>query len=769
MKRRTAAAGVLLLTLILLAAGILLWRHRAAPAGGAQRLPPTARGLIAAALRDGRIDYGTSLLYRAYALFRDERLPQEFRGRAPFEDNLLFHEAVRNAGRLSQAARDSLRPFLVRPDDPASVFNTQRGRRDARGPGDLLMPPVYAASDPCEGRWVSQRSTRIPLKVWACGSAELRLMSVLEWFEESDLWNRMTALMGQPLLDGGRQEGARVIEGGDNAIDLYLAAFRVTAPGGRTVSLQDRAVGMAYAVMPPGNPYSIDSSGYMVADTSLSEAELRSTIVHEFFHILQYRHNTQLRGIPLRLPDDTNDYFPFWFSDASATWAEAAFLPETADEVVHPRFADTFQHSVLSLHDPDDDQRYAAYIWPLFVEQERGAAAIAAIWRDLRSAGEDWDAAHEILNRHLPFDTYFRRFARRNLNSRFDSAPGPLDPLYDKVSKGFPVEVKPFPLLPWMGPDLPASDEAISIPTELRAVKAAYYRFSPADDVQQVEFDLSSLAPSEFLRMDAVIHLRSGRWRLIEVDAHQPSLKLCRSRPDEDFDEAYVILSNHAIQPRDEVKGTFTVMASDDPCACGTVEMIDNRVWIDKAVLTGPGVSGQNESTETSTARFVVEIDRDGTVRSSGSSLLAIDKSGSVRHALGSESSTEQSRDVTKVVEAGGRFDIGPLQPDGSYVIEVCTAATETQSTHMVTSSKQGNRSDARSVRNDGGVCARVEGRAAQAGAPLIGEHREPGKLRSGESGSSYSRPGPSGHASGSVSGAWVVSWNIAACAPRQR
>src|SRR5215210_7253523 len=55
-------------------------------AGGA-----SAQALIAAALKAGRIDYGTALLYRAYALFADDRLPADLWGSgSQGEDQPLF-------------------------------------------------------------------------------------------------------------------------------------------------------------------------------------------------------------------------------------------------------------------------------------------------------------------------------------------------------------------------------------------------------------------------------------------------------------------------------------------------------------------------------------------------------------------------------------------------------------------------------------------------------------------------------------------------------
>lgn len=83
--------------------------------------PIVAPARIAAALEAGRIDYGTSLLYRAYALYDDPQLPDEYLGNVPEEDTALFSEIALAGDRLSDDIRQELVPYTVRPDDPRSI------------------------------------------------------------------------------------------------------------------------------------------------------------------------------------------------------------------------------------------------------------------------------------------------------------------------------------------------------------------------------------------------------------------------------------------------------------------------------------------------------------------------------------------------------------------------------------------------------------------------------------------------------------------------
>ena len=90
----------------------------------ATRAPrPPSQALIATALRDGVIDYPTSLVYRAWALFHDPRLPEAFDGSGPAgDDGLLFAEVRVMANVLPLAAREEVEAYLLRPDDPRSPF-----------------------------------------------------------------------------------------------------------------------------------------------------------------------------------------------------------------------------------------------------------------------------------------------------------------------------------------------------------------------------------------------------------------------------------------------------------------------------------------------------------------------------------------------------------------------------------------------------------------------------------------------------------------------
>lgn len=82
--------------------------------------------MIDDALQLGLIDYGTSVLYRAYALFGDRRLPEEYIAAGSSGEDLgLFHEATVMSNTIPPDILAQLQPFIVRPDDPISIFHDQ--------------------------------------------------------------------------------------------------------------------------------------------------------------------------------------------------------------------------------------------------------------------------------------------------------------------------------------------------------------------------------------------------------------------------------------------------------------------------------------------------------------------------------------------------------------------------------------------------------------------------------------------------------------------
>lgn len=518
---------------------------------------PSAQELIAQALSQGQIDYETSLLYRTYALFGDRRLPYELYGSgSEGEDSGLFVEL--EEAPISEELRTKLHPFLVRPDHPESVYSTAPRPATAQHlrPNSTLF---------CDSKnWTAIASTTVKVKVHAmCGDFDYEAAIRQALGEIEALWGPMTQLMGEPILDAGGPDG-----GYSDDIDLYLME-----PAGKLVreGYPYRIEGFAMAQAINAPPRANDkSSGFMMLNRSdLNNPNFTSTLAHEFFHVLQsaYNYNVKFRGDQ-----------EWWFTEASAVWAESHFVRETTAQEVHTRFTGNFQTEDLPLHISADDasanrkarlHMYAAYIWPFFMEQERSPQAVAQVWKSLAGIGDDWDKAMEIMNAQLPFKENFHRFAVRNLNQAL--TPGdPIQPRYKALDPNFPDGV-----LPRMEANIylygSSSDEpSFTLEEQLPALRAHYYHITPDASSSKLSFELTDF-DLEALDLDLVVKRRGAGWELRSATTGE-RLTWC------DVEEAYVVISNHTLDLEERIPATIDIYSEPNCGAAitGTIQYVEN-------------------------------------------------------------------------------------------------------------------------------------------------------------------------------------------------
>jgi hypothetical protein len=579
MTRRGRQRGLLPRIAAILVVALFL----AAPAAhtGARQqddeLGRSAQALIGEKLSTGEIDYETSLVYRAYALFDDPRLPSDLTGNGSvFEDNAFFGEVQYNWNNLSPETQKILTPYVVRPTDSQSIFYKSL----AEGPRTLPnaeAAPTYAQSD-CSDNWFAKDSAQYPFKVWThcTGDYEQDLATAIEIID--DFWQREVELMGPPVLDTGSAE-----QGGDERIDIYFVddeADRVERRGGDYISEQTLAHAGSDA---PFNGRK--SSGYVVARRpNIGDPELNMTMAHEFFHVLQDAHNYEIafgfKGSPFNADFDTLTYSEFWFVEATAMWVESFIYrnqidPDVLQRSTHSYFVFGFQGTDRSLqYSPrqggvDFEHIYGAYIYFLFLEQEVGPQAIAQMWKDLENVSpDDFDGTMQIINDILPFEEHFREFTVRNLN--LDLEPGdPIDPSYIDLDRSFPEGTVPTfenesksqnRLVP-----SPGGSEPLRFEDTISSLSAHYYRFDTDADVTQVTFDLTGLAPSQAVDLDLVVKIRDKGWERRQLDPSKP-ITFCREIPEDNVARMYLVITNHDMNEATSVKGSFTVTADDAPC-----------------------------------------------------------------------------------------------------------------------------------------------------------------------------------------------------------
>ncbi|MGH2730151.1 MAG: CARDB domain-containing protein [Actinomycetota bacterium] len=526
---------------------------------------PTSQELIAADLEAGVIDYPTSLVYRAYEQFSDPLLPAKYEGGGPIEEDPdVFLEAGAEWDTLPPDTKTLIEPFLVRPDDPKSIFGpeavaSRRASSAGAAEADTKCPTLWAAEDFAH------------FKVWICETTNPFDDGVLQQAVGAiaeDYYDEMTKAppegMGPPKSDGQ--------DGGDGKIDIYLVPLgqcpERESCGPLLEGNPGRAIGANLDVVKDdaGRTEDIRSgSGYLLLDKDLANDKLvlKSVFVHEFFHILQYAHRIGTReavfyinGSPVWGPKS-------WFVEASARWAQWRYVPESTATYVHPEFVNVFQKTERPLWfwEPPrgGPHPYSAYIWPFFMQQEgaeNGDHHIFEAWVRIENA-KGARAIDKALDDQFSFSEHFRDFAVRNLDA--DLPGDPLETPYWEQDGKFPRNI--YPRMKNLGVIAPESVPTSEV--DIAPLQAQYDWFAINSQVGKVTFDFSALAPAEDLDFDLVVEIDDDQWKRLEVPGDK--ISFCRDTPEENVTELFVILSNHNWdRTKQPVGGSYEIKAEDE-------------------------------------------------------------------------------------------------------------------------------------------------------------------------------------------------------------
>jgi hypothetical protein len=514
----------------------------ASPPPGSPPPPDTTQKRIADALASHRIDYPTSLAYRFDALDGSDELPTAYQAPATLnEDPTLFAEATDSS--LNATDRARLAPFVVRPDDPASVFSgsatpVPAGRLVTQGYPDVTCQP---------NGWATVDSVAHPyafhVLAQCVGSYGADLATAVATLDA--LWGPMTSLMGAPAPLAGVSDGG---------IEVFLLSpGDYVTSGGSKHRIAPGALAMAVAAAPfQGNT----SSGFLeLGRARMGDAiAFRSDLAHEFFHILEYAHNETLLAHKVN-----GKWTRDWFPEASSVWAEYHFVPEARATEEYPRFVDVFSQSDLSLlaggplGTAESRHMYASFVWPLFMEQQRGALVIGATWKALETASNGSDEVR-TLNDMLGFHTYYREFAMQALD-----IAGLPSPNFQAQDHAFP-RVAPRLEVDGTLDAQPHDQPPLYTFRELRLAPLAmhFLHLRPGAGTHKVALDLTKLESPSDWDMDALVH-RNGTW--VWQRGLDGNAQICNA---DAIDELYLVLADHSTVSA--VSGTVDLKADRVPC-----------------------------------------------------------------------------------------------------------------------------------------------------------------------------------------------------------
>jgi hypothetical protein len=268
-----------------------------------------------------------------------------------------------------------------------------------------------------------------------------------------------------------------------------------------------------------------------------------STVIHEFFHVLELAHNA-------RLP-------PSWVGEASAVWAEYRYGATTLFRI-DPFFRGFQNTTTSSLTRPNQAHEYGAYVWFLWLSQRTASPrAVFRLWSALGSAkGSDVAVIDRLVGtylgtRGLSWARDFKDFAVEDLNRNLSSTVTPRlfgrGPFSDPA---VPLNVSPQWFRPPSTLNVGTRRAAVTLP--LLSAQYEYIRAISAP-VKAVVVTSSRMKPWGDLVV--LSHTRSG-WQ--RRDLQDGSVTFCRRRSGQNVDQLYLIADNHD-DARNRSGGTYTI------------------------------------------------------------------------------------------------------------------------------------------------------------------------------------------------------------------
>ncbi len=289
---------------------------------------PSSEQLIAAALASGKIDAETALLYRVYTLFRDARLPAQYRGddrRAG--SGRAMEDAAEGFANLSAPTQTALQPFFIPPYYVGSWLQPQGQKA-----GTLAPRRSSADTLPIGPGWFFLDTQNGIVRIHWDGinhPKDFRKAQELAAEIDSTIWPKLsTAFAGRsPPSDANEPNN-----GGDGRLDVALVDI-------------DISVTLPYEETPDWCK--------KPAFTLFKRIQGRTTMAHELMHAIQHAYDYQQK---------CGSYF--WFQEATAYWAEDFVYPS---EHTARDWADDFLGKPdLSLETVGGNHEHGAYLLPFF-------------------------------------------------------------------------------------------------------------------------------------------------------------------------------------------------------------------------------------------------------------------------------------------------------------------------------------------------------------------------------------------------------------------
>lgn len=453
--------------------------------------------LIEADRAAGKLTDERALLYRAYAVLGDARLPARYRGDATAEeDDLALREFANAWPSLSKATR---RAFGQRPAKRRARAS-QDGEFMGEGPclTDMFITPskwksVTAAGGKVRLYW--------PEDTPAYGRNAAQLAQ-----DVSHAYARFKAIMGRgPLSDAT----SRCSHGPDGALDIYLTD--VPGAAGYTIPSGMKKYNSEWDCK--GFP------SFIVADAEPGTFSTRFTLAHELFHAFQ-------NAFPYK--GACSDYKGF--DEGAANWAAHAAFPDDDGE----HFFDSLQGTVTGYE--VDDAGYHGWPFVLWIDKTFGERTVGSVYGQFRTKPR----AAAIDAAIGGFRPYLLDFVKHGWNQ----GPFPTFKTWDRFDKPAMKRFVPVPETRLFLLNEPTRTAYVK--ADVRARSRDYQAYRITDDKTRELVFRNTLASNPDFRVGAILTFADGSTRFDDWSG-KDRVAYCRDNPAENVVSLVVAYGNSRV------------------------------------------------------------------------------------------------------------------------------------------------------------------------------------------------------------------------------
>lgn len=546
----------------------LVWTVQATP------LAPTTFELIDKALADGVIDAETALVYKVFHEFSDDRLPAEYRGRDDgFFESVALQKAATIFNTLTPATQQILAPFLEFPDIDTVPLDPSGSVAGTLNYTPQSTAVAAAAPSTLTGMWIITGQVAI---LWHTDQAadlvalHAQMASRIRSEIQAAIWPRLTGLYGVPVA------GKRIV---------ILVNTTDPTVQGRSFAISEDCV---------------TAEVVMTVDT-------KEIVAHELTHALLF----------LNYPNKCNAPEALWMHEATATWSQHYTYRNSNgfEHYLSPFFLDD---PAASLNLRNDRHEYGAYLWFLYLTNGASfnvngasAGAAPATWAawNTQASRNTFEAIESGVKAttNKEMNEEWPQFALYNWN-RVPAAKKPYRYYYqwDKLNHKARESTTALPASGQQLPKIVKLDGGVTITYGLnhliRPLGAKYWHWDFRKDstIRRVRLRHPySDGTQPWAKVQVIVKLRNKEWMPAQDWTAFERKTLCRDKPDEDFQELVVIVSNSDVTDSHILSDINAANTAVDVSALGCSN------WIGSVAFSVTGTGSDSSITETGEATNV--------------------------------------------------------------------------------------------------------------------------------------------------------------------